>query len=247
MAKQRKPPTATGTALVAAGLAGLIGFWSNNWTAGAVAAALYCLLGVLTLSIEVRTPPPPPPHAIDPAAPETVALYRLFNDVGALLYIGISDTPKRRFQEHKSDKPWASQIDHWTVEWYLDRPRAAAAELQAIVREVPAYNSAGMPTSSVSVSYSRQLVERKNFYPSAYNLEELFLNYRRAVSLPSDAVRAWDPDEALRLYEYAKKRASGFVLRQHKRFVKEWNRELSERSQRREQERRDRLAGPSRG
>lgn len=246
MTKRRDRPTNLGAMLFTATGSGGVGWWFWGWAGAGFAVSAILALGVLELTAWVKYPPPAPPPAADPYAAETVAVYRLFNDVGALLYIGISDTPKRRFQEHKADKQWAEQIDNWTVEWYRDRPRAAAAELQAIVREVPAYNSAGMPTSNQQLTYWRQLFEAGH-YPSAYNLGELFLLHRRMLSLREGAVRACDPDTVLEIYDYATKRASGFVMRSHKRFIKEWEAELHAARRRRQERERSRLPSVKRG
>ena len=68
------------------------------------------------------------------------ALYRHFDSVGALLYVGISLTPFRRLSSHRARSHWADQINRVSVEWLPDRETALAAEFAAILAEKPAHN-----------------------------------------------------------------------------------------------------------
>lgn len=48
------------------------------------------------------------------------ALYRFRDDSGALLYVGITNNPGRRWTEHQKSKPWWHQVHRdrlarWTV------------------------------------------------------------------------------------------------------------------------------------
>lgn len=67
------------------------------------------------------------------------ALYRLYDDAGELLYVGIGAQPKSRISEHRK-KPWGSEIHSTTTEWHESRDAALAAEAAAIAAERPAYN-----------------------------------------------------------------------------------------------------------
>lgn len=68
------------------------------------------------------------------------AVYRLFDSSGTLLYIGISEKPKQRFQSHANSKDWWPNVARHTIEWCDDRPTAEAAEVAAIHAEAPLYN-----------------------------------------------------------------------------------------------------------
>jgi len=60
------------------------------------------------------------------------AVYRLSDSEGALLYVGISVSPERRFEEHAKKKPWWAEVDpaKTVITWYKDRFAAAVVEQQ---------------------------------------------------------------------------------------------------------------------
>lgn len=68
------------------------------------------------------------------------ALYRLFGDDEALLYIGIAANFGDRWQRHGRQQPWWPEVRRQTVEWHPDRDSAEDAEAQAIRNERPRYN-----------------------------------------------------------------------------------------------------------
>jgi len=68
------------------------------------------------------------------------AVYRHFDADGLLLYVGVTNNPKRRLHEHKCRAVWADQIDQVSVKWYPDREIALARELEAISEENPIFN-----------------------------------------------------------------------------------------------------------
>jgi hypothetical protein len=86
-----------------------------------------------------------------PALPETelgelvpaTALYRLWAADGTLLYIGIADNLKARFDGHKLEKSWWGDVAKATVIWYGSRRDAFQAEDIAIKAERPLYNIVG--------------------------------------------------------------------------------------------------------
>lgn len=72
-----------------------------------------------------------------------VALYRMFDAEGRLLYIGQSRSPWMRAQQQAETRStWATQIARIQVEWHPSRPEAMRAEVEAIRREAPLYNVA---------------------------------------------------------------------------------------------------------
>jgi prevent-host-death family protein len=73
------------------------------------------------------------------------ALYRLYDEADVLLYIGISHQPDVRFEQHSKLKEWWPQVDRREVQWFDDRPSAAAAEADAIRSEDPEYNGTYSP------------------------------------------------------------------------------------------------------
>lgn len=71
------------------------------------------------------------------------ALYRFYGKDDVLLYVGISDEPHRRRQEHR-DRAWWPEVVTQVIEWFDARERALHEELRAIRRERPKYNLAGV-------------------------------------------------------------------------------------------------------
>lgn len=74
------------------------------------------------------------------------ALYRLYDDAGSLLYVGIATTPEARWQQHASTAPWWHLVARRQTEWFASRQDAESAERSAIKTEKPRYNRAGSDT-----------------------------------------------------------------------------------------------------
>lgn len=70
------------------------------------------------------------------------ALYRLFDEKGRLLYVGIAFDPPSRWAGHAAVKSWWGNVAEKQVEWHATRTAAAAAEVEAIRTEAPLYNVA---------------------------------------------------------------------------------------------------------
>jgi predicted GIY-YIG superfamily endonuclease len=70
---------------------------------------------------------------------EDCALYRHFDVNGTLLYIGISDNPFRRAEQHRATD-WSDNIADFRIEWYPTREAAIEAEREAIRKENPIHN-----------------------------------------------------------------------------------------------------------
>jgi hypothetical protein len=68
------------------------------------------------------------------------ALYRLFGDEDALLYIGVARIFGRRWHQHAQAQPWWPEVKRQTVDWYPSREEALRAETAAIRTEFPRYN-----------------------------------------------------------------------------------------------------------
>ncbi len=72
------------------------------------------------------------------------AVYRLFDEAGRLLYIGMSGRAGRRFDDH-AVKRWWPLVRTITLEWHATHAAARLAEKRAIADERPRYNVAGSP------------------------------------------------------------------------------------------------------
>lgn len=56
-----------------------------------------------------------------PAHSRKHALYRFYADDGALLYVGITLNPTGRWNDHRHDKPWWTDVADIKLETYPDR------------------------------------------------------------------------------------------------------------------------------
>lgn len=71
---------------------------------------------------------------------ERTGLYRWKDDQGDLLYVGISNHPELRAQQHDQTKDWFHLVATSDVEWFPSREDALKAEKAAIIAERPRYN-----------------------------------------------------------------------------------------------------------
>lgn len=107
--------------------------------------------------------------------PTAVALYRLLNAAGTLLYVGVTDNPDRRFAQHRDTKGWWPQVAKKTVDWYPSRDRALAEESATIAAEAPVYNIGHNPGAA---SY--------HWPPVGMPADRVEAIEREARSLPAD-------------------------------------------------------------
>lgn len=99
---------------------------------------------------------------------ERTALYRLFDASGALLYVGITGNPQKRFGEHAATKEWWPAVAERRIEWLATRVDAAASEKKAIERELPSWNIRHAPwippagAGELYAEYSTALAEERS-------------------------------------------------------------------------------------
>jgi predicted GIY-YIG superfamily endonuclease len=105
---------------------------------------------------------------------ERTALYRLYAEDDALLYVGITEHLGTRWHNHARKKPWWPDVQRQTVEWYPTREEAAEAEIKAIQTEYPRHNV----TYSVEVLTPEQEAERER---RRAHLDEVNRRYEEAV------------------------------------------------------------------
>src|SRR5580692_4982675 len=72
--------------------------------------------------------------------PGPTALYRLYADDGALLYVGVADDLRDRLLTHEREKPWWPAVVRKTASWYDTRKDAELAEAAVIADEHPVHN-----------------------------------------------------------------------------------------------------------
>lgn len=68
------------------------------------------------------------------------ALYRLFDQEGRLLYVGVAFDPEARWKGHAAEKAWWGLVMERRVEWFDTRTDALIAEVAAIKADLPLYN-----------------------------------------------------------------------------------------------------------
>lgn len=68
------------------------------------------------------------------------ALYRWFDEDGALIYVGISSNVYARSVAHAKASAWSEFASHCTVDWFSTRAAALAAEVTTIHAELPVFN-----------------------------------------------------------------------------------------------------------
>lgn len=68
------------------------------------------------------------------------ATYRLYDDAGSLLYVGVASLPSVRFKQHAGDKDWWPQVASHSEAWFDSREEALAEEASAIATENPLHN-----------------------------------------------------------------------------------------------------------
>ncbi|MFJ2676364.1 GIY-YIG nuclease family protein [Streptomyces sp. NPDC087525] len=71
------------------------------------------------------------------------AVYRLYDTVGALIYVGITNNPPRRWSLHAYEKTWWSDVTLREVEWHSTREEAEIVEAETISIFRPKWNTDG--------------------------------------------------------------------------------------------------------
>ena len=69
-------------------------------------------------------------------------LYRFYNSLGQLLYVGITNNPTVRFRDHKNSREWWPVVVMITMERFGSRDQLIYAERRAIATEDPLHNIA---------------------------------------------------------------------------------------------------------
>lgn len=98
------------------------------------------------------------------------ALYRHFDDEGALLYVGVSLHPIARMEQHGDAAGWFQFITRVEIEWHASRDAALAAEAQAITGERPLFN---VKLSDPAVLRAAEIAAARRADESARELREM--------------------------------------------------------------------------
>ncbi|GAB2331761.1 GIY-YIG nuclease family protein [Streptomyces variabilis] len=92
----------------------------------------------------------------DLTADGPTAVYRLYGEDGALLYVGVSSAPKARWAQHRADKAWWPEVRRYTIEWADNRAAALVHEAEAIRSETPRYNVVGTDKHRARITAARR-------------------------------------------------------------------------------------------
>ncbi|MDX3239383.1 hypothetical protein PV392_27585 [Streptomyces sp. ME03-5709C] len=84
-----------------------------------------------------------------PAPEGRTAVYWLYDARGELLYIGVSDNPRRRVAEHRQRQLWGFQVHSHREEWFSSRRIALLVEEALIREELPRWNRDHMPLEAI--------------------------------------------------------------------------------------------------
>lgn len=106
----------------------------------------------------------------DPSDPHGV--YRIFDRLNRVIYIGSSHAPVERIETHRSEAKWRGEVFRWEEEWFNDRASANKAEHLAVWREDPDHNFVGTPLSAI--------ISRSRFGPDGWDAADRMIAEARA-------------------------------------------------------------------
>lgn len=119
-------------------------------------------------------------------------LYRLFDQAGDLLYVGISTRPLQRVREHSKGQTWWTEVASQTFEHHPTRSEAARAELAAIRTENPRHNIVGAkPPTEAEIHERRQWDRLCRLCPTCADLVTLAQLIGRADRSPTFCANAY--------------------------------------------------------
>lgn len=87
------------------------------------------------------------------------ALYRHFDELGTLLYVGITAAQAARTADHAACAEWVEFAARGSIEWHNSEAAAAVAEAHAIRSERPIFNRAyavGNPDERIAAYLARR-------------------------------------------------------------------------------------------
>lgn len=88
-------------------------------------------------------------------------LYRLFNSEGDLIYIGITNNIKARFQQHLSEQSWWGEVADCQTEFHRDRSTLERIEADEIASLRPRHNKRGNPDRRATRPIRRPTATRR--------------------------------------------------------------------------------------
>ena len=98
------------------------------------------------------------------------AVYRLYDAAGRLLYVGQSELPSERANDHVQRSPWGSRVARVEQEWFTNRPDALIHERALTLSLNPEFPSTvtGQTARTVAHAYvARDLRKAPKWYGDA--------------------------------------------------------------------------------
>jgi hypothetical protein len=81
-----------------------------------------------------------------------VTLYRVRDERGVLLYVGVTNTPMLRLESHTKSAVWSLYASSVTFERYMTRDAVLDAERNAIIDDRPVFNKIHSPLDDEDIS-----------------------------------------------------------------------------------------------
>lgn len=122
------------------------------------------------------------------------AVYRHYDAVGALLYVGCSLNPMVRSGAHKRQAPWIDQVAWIRIDWFDTQELAQVEEARLINDLSPPHNTRNRNTWAPWQEPSGPKSTRK---PASKQFEDLFSIFggiagvARAVDVPYQTAAGW--------------------------------------------------------
>ncbi|MDT9689412.1 GIY-YIG nuclease family protein [Streptomyces sp. P9(2023)] len=140
------------------------------------------------------------PHATERFDGPTT-LYRMYDEAGQLLYIGVTCNTAQRWDSHRALSPWWPLVASKKLTVYPDRRSALMAETAAIRAEAPAHNVSDNPRAGRRDVHLVLKGERAKALADLARAERLSISkfvMKLIDAALADAANDPDMDEALR-------------------------------------------------
>ena len=128
-------------------------------------------------------------------------LYRHFNDLNELLYVGISLNTFARLSQHKDHSHWFKKIERVTVNHFETREEARAAEREAIKTENPLFN----------IAMKKTMKEVQDEEKKAKELEVTKIRQQNFLARYVEYKLAYEVDEVRSMLRMSSKELNGHI------------------------------------
>lgn len=120
--------------------------------------------------------------------PTEAVVYRLYDESGTLLYVGMTSFLRQRMNAHRSGSAWFGQVVERRIEKFPTRTAACAAEEAAIVNESPLHNQITRSTAVKVLDYNARRIKYQVTFTEAEH-EALLLAVESTGKRPTVYIR----------------------------------------------------------